>query len=250
MLSRALLLTACTPQSPRHQAHPQCSIARLADSATYVLPPDDQWPRILLPAWPPYATAPSAGSLVFVRGSRGVGVSRVVSHEDDHLTVAPTSGPKAGRAVQISRRKAELMRGRDGRPAILLCGDTESFRRLARSQLLPSDRVLEIGCSYGEATALLAVKAEAVIAVDVSSDALERAAARCAALPNVRFEKVDALKQPVRLVDLATSAHVNVLFVDINGNRASEAVAPLLAELSGRLSPEGEMTSDDLSDDL
>ena len=129
------------------------------------------------------------------------------------------------------------MRGRGGRHAILLVGETESFRKLARSQVLPTDTVLEIGCSYGEATALIATRARCVIAVDISSDALERAAERCAGCTNVRFEQIDCVKQPARLLEVAGPEGVHALFLDINGNRASEVVTSLLAALQERFRP-------------
>ena len=207
--------------------------------STFGLPPDNQWPRVLLSAWPPYQTAPAPGTLVYVRGSRGGGVARVVAVEDEQLTVSPMFGPKAGALVCAPRRKVEIMRGREAeRHALLMCGETETFRQLARSQLLPGDRVLEIGCSYGEATSLITRRAGTVLAVDVSSDAIKRAAARCAANTNVRFEKLDAIKDPSQLLDLASRADTNVIFVDVNGNRASDAVAPLLSALAENIAPQ------------
>ena len=119
--------------------------------------------------------------------------------------------------LTVPRRKAELLRGRGERLAIMICGETETFRALARSQLLPTDSVLEIGCSYGEATALLGRRAARVIAVDVSADALERAAARCeqmCANGGVRFESIDAVREEARLISAAVAANVNVVFVE------------------------------------
>lgn len=206
---------------------------------TFLLPPDNQYPRVILPAWPPYLEAPPVGTLVCVRGSRGCGVSRVAGlTEGGDLEVVPTSGPRAGVPTTTTRRKAECMRGRDAaRPAVLLCSETESFRRLARSQVLASDVVLEIGCSYGMATRELAARACSVIAVDVNADSLERAAEHCAHHGNVRFEMLDATRELPRLVSVAREAGVSVIFVDINGNRASQAVSALLHGLQERLSP-------------
>ena len=207
-----------------------------ARCATYVCPPDDQWPRVLLPAWPPYEKAPEADSLVWVRG-RGGGVARVVSAHGDELRVCPLYGSRAGVPCEVPRRKAELMRGRgEEQPAILLCGETESFRMLARSQLLPTDTVLEVGCSYGLATKELAARAQKVVAVDVSSSAIERASAHCAAhAEKLRFEKIDGIKQQRQLLDMAAGA--TVAFVDINGDRASADVVQLLHALHTRLVP-------------
>ncbi|WP_424952816.1 class I SAM-dependent DNA methyltransferase [Deinococcus sp.] len=48
---------------------------------------------------------------------------------------------------------------------------------------------LEVGCSIGVLTARLARRCQALLAIDVSERALQRARARCAALPQVRFER-------------------------------------------------------------
>ena len=139
----------------------------------------------------------------------------------------------------VPRRKAELMRGRgphEEQPAILLCGETESFRMLARSQIIPTDTVLEVGCSYGLATKELAARARKVVAVDVSSSAIERASAHCAAhAENIRFERIDGLKQQSQLLDMAAGS--TVAFIDINGDRASADVVQLLQALHTRLAP-------------
>lgn len=59
---------------------------------------------------------------------------------------------------------------------------------------LPRSRyrsALEIGCSIGVFTAYLASRCDEVLAVDVAEQALQRAKARCSALPNVRFEMAE-----------------------------------------------------------
>lgn len=235
-------LTAAGPEAGRRalQATLQASGRRnaLLGCKTYVLPPDDQWPRTLLPAWPPYTAPPQPGTLVYVR-KRGVGPSRVtasVAVSDNAIIVEPLFGPRAGEPLEVARRKVEVMRGR-GEPAVLLCGETDSFRALSRSQVLPTDIVMEIGCCYGGATALLASRAKSVIAVDVSEEALSRAASLCTSHTNVRFEQIDVVKDPARLIDDAVASGVSVVFVDINGNRAGDIVSTLLATLQERLHP-------------
>lgn len=49
--------------------------------------------------------------------------------------------------------------------------------------------VLELGCSIGVMTAILATRAERVIGVDIAEAALDRARARCAAFGNVSFQR-------------------------------------------------------------
>eukprot|EP00966_Prymnesium_polylepis_P000520 11958-Prymnesium_polylepis.1 len=99
-ISRAAVLLASTLSPPvtwhhdtgqrasrciRHRP-PACTLAGVD---TFVLPPDDQWPRRTLPAWPPYLTSPAPGQLVCIRGSRGAGASRVLSAESGMLSVQP-----------------------------------------------------------------------------------------------------------------------------------------------------------------
>ena len=210
----------------------------LGSCDTFILPPDDQWPRALLPAWPPYAEPPKPGSMVCIRGSRGY-PARVIVGGDDELNVEAVSGPTVGMRTRVKRRKAEIMRGRGPSqpPAILLCGETESFRRLARSQVLSTDEVIEIGCSYGLATELLAARAHKVLAIDVSEDALRRSAERLQRFDNVRFENLDATRERPRLWRIASQMATTVLLLDINGDRSSTAVAPLLSDLQDELQP-------------
>ena len=49
---------------------------------------------------------------------------------------------------------------------------------------------LEVGCSIGVLTTQLATRCEYLLSVDVSERALEQARARCAGLPQVRFERL------------------------------------------------------------
>ncbi len=50
-------------------------------------------------------------------------------------------------------------------------------------------RALEIGCSIGVLTARLAQRCDELVGIDLDPRALELARTRCAALPNVRFER-------------------------------------------------------------
>lgn len=50
------------------------------------------------------------------------------------------------------------------------------------------ERALEVGCSIGVLTELLATRCGSLLSVDVSSKALDRARERCSYLPQVRFE--------------------------------------------------------------
>ena len=93
-------------------------------------PPDDQWPRLVLPAWPPYYAPVSAGALVYTRGSRGIdGAATVLpsldsesdsdsSADEDKVTIVPLFGPRAGVPKVLARRKVELVRGRGRNRAV------------------------------------------------------------------------------------------------------------------------------------
>lgn len=69
----------------------------------------------------------------------------------------------------------------------------EAAKYLATIGALPARRyesAFEIGCSIGVLTAKLAPLCGTLLAVDVNEKALNQARARCAALTNVRFEKL------------------------------------------------------------
>jgi peptidoglycan/xylan/chitin deacetylase (PgdA/CDA1 family) len=54
---------------------------------------------------------------------------------------------------------------------------------------------LEIGCSEGRFTEMLAPKTERLLAVDISVNALARAAQRCERLPHVQFKQIDIFRE-------------------------------------------------------
>mgnify|MGYP003322079891 CR=1 FL=1 len=93
-----------------------------------------------------------AGALCYVRGK-----GRVAAPAEPDRRVVPLVG----------RGKAR---------ALVLCAESNIFRDLARTQVAPDDRVLEIGCSYGEATAILAATCPTVLGVDPSRTVLKTAA--------------------------------------------------------------------------
>jgi SAM-dependent methyltransferase len=51
------------------------------------------------------------------------------------------------------------------------------------------DNALEIGCSVGVFTSMLAERVRSLLAIDVSPEALERARRNCARHPHVKFER-------------------------------------------------------------
>ncbi len=76
--------------------------------------------------------------------------------------------------------------------AIIICEDTDEYRRLARSQLTSNDYVLEIGSSYGKCTEMIHRHTKGrVIGIDVSQDTID---ASRRSYPDIRFEKFDAIQ--------------------------------------------------------
>lgn len=163
---------------------------------------------------------------------------------------------------------------------LLVTAETAPYRVLAASQVRPSDRVLEIGCSTGETTAVLVkyVPRGNVVAFDVGADMVERTKERlklaadsssgssnssnttCA---RVAVHKIDPFFDPrgaveaasallpgredddssaesqvdasnstaaaAAAVDTSRSRDVDVVFIDIGGNREVRGVVRMIA---------------------
>lgn len=115
-----------------------------------------------------------------------------------------------------------------GRRSLIVCEETPAFRSLARSQVRLSDRVLELGCSFGDTTTILAERSQTVVAVDVGRAVLSRAQERA---PRARFELLDAIAHPSRLVALVRAVAPTAIFVDLGGDRVATDLVPLIALL-------------------
>lgn len=146
----------------------------------------------------------------------------------------------------------------DGGPAGLLCPDTETFRRFAREagvrtvlpgggdrvvvgQMRKSDRVVEIGSSWGKCTQIIARSLGSpshVVGLEISKEALKESRTLC---PDINFVQADCLLEPYCITKIATALLAMhsapptpdlspglVFFVDIGGNRELEALVALL----------------------
>jgi 2-polyprenyl-3-methyl-5-hydroxy-6-metoxy-1,4-benzoquinol methylase len=92
---------------------------------------------------------------------------------------------------------------------------------------------LEVGCSIGVLTRLLASRCDAVVAIDVAHAPLVEARRRCADLPGVRFERMFVPQQwPGGMFDLIVLSEV-VYY--LNG----EDVSRLAASVARSLTPDG-----------
>lgn len=106
-------------------------------------------------------------------------------------------------------------------------------RTLAALPLERYARGLEVGCSIGVLTAQLAHRTRELVATDINEKALARARERCAALPQVRFER-RALPDdlPAGPFDLVLLSEVLYYLSPADLERALDAVL-------ARLSPGG-----------
>lgn len=87
-------------------------------------------------------------------------------------------------------------------------------------------RAAELGCSIGVLTAGLAERADAVLALDVSPEALDRARARCARHAHVRFERrVLPAEAPEGPFDLAVLSEVGYYLSPADLDRLAERLA-------------------------
>lgn len=136
-----------------------------------------------------------------------------------------TASVRNGRITRIFDASVES-------PKVIITPDTTTWRQLARSQLTSTDEALDIGCSFGGGTAVIAEHCLSVIGIDIGRAAVERAAL---AVPTASFLSFDVLRHPERLA--AVAAGRSVIFADIGGNRELEALATLLPRLEALPSP-------------
>jgi 2-polyprenyl-3-methyl-5-hydroxy-6-metoxy-1,4-benzoquinol methylase len=99
---------------------------------------------------------------------------------------------------------------------------------------LPRQRyknALEIGCSIGVLTGRLALRCEALIALDIANAALESARARCGRLPHVTFQQAAVPRDwPSGIYDLILLSEV-IYYLDASdvgwlADRVASSVAP------------------------
>lgn len=98
---------------------------------------------------------------------------------------------------------------------VIVVSQVAEYRRHAHRSIDPDMDVLEIGCSTGLATRLLARHAHHVFAVDITEQMVERAAAAVAPRHNVSFATLDG-RDIVAL--LAFASGVQAIFIDLGGN--------------------------------
>jgi SAM-dependent methyltransferase len=109
-----------------------------------------------------------------------------------------------------------------GQVEVRVVSSIDRYRQLARELPVESDRILEIGCSTGESTRLLARRAAQVVAVDVSDELVARLQAELAGCAKVQVARIDGRNTP-QLVALLPDP--TLIFVDIGGTAHLDNVA-------------------------
>lgn len=109
-----------------------------------------------------------------------------------------------------------------GQVEVLVVSSIDRYRQMARELPGETDRILEIGCSTGESTRLLAQRAAQVVAVDVSAELVARLQAELAGCSKVQVARIDGRNTP-QLVALLPDP--TLIFVDIGGTAHLDNVA-------------------------
>lgn len=109
-----------------------------------------------------------------------------------------------------------------GTVEVQVVSSIDRYRQLARELPVETDRILEVGCSTGESTRLLAQRAARVVAVDVSAELVDRLQAEMAGCSKVQVARIDGRNTP-QLVALLPDP--TLIFVDIGGTAHLDNVA-------------------------
>jgi SAM-dependent methyltransferase len=107
--------------------------------------------------------------------------------------------------------------------------EAEKYQR-SLSVLAPRySGALEIGCSIGVFTRMLAGRCDALLALDISELALARARERCADRPDVTFRQAAFPHgAPAEMFDLVTCCEVGYYWSDADLERARDRIAAAL----------------------
>ncbi len=100
----------------------------------------------------------------------------------------------------------------------------------------PVANALELACAEGRFTAQLAGRAERLIAADISTNALARAAGRCAGLANVEFRRIDLVSDSLPAGQTLIVCSEVLYYVDGLGQ-----LPQVIAKLRDALAPGGRL---------
>ena len=125
-------------------------------------------------------------------------------------------------------------------PLLLICSETDDYRRAARAEIFASDVVLEIGSDLGTCCDVISRNCgqENVVGVDLSSSSVARARKL---FPGIMFRVLDVLKVGAGLefrnIQTLLRGPFSKVLLDINGNRLLGAVCRVLEVVLEELHP-------------
>lgn len=127
----------------------------------------------------------------------------------------PVPGTRRRRRLRGASKSSTTSSTTQRRTEIVVVASTESYRNLAGELPNADDAVLEIGCSTGLTTRMLAQYSGHVVAVDVAAHFVDQVQTELAGMANVTAVHVDGRDLPA-LVELLPFP--DLIFVDIGGD--------------------------------
>ena len=121
---------------------------------------------------------------------------------------------------------------RTSKNVVLLAHSTGTFRRLASDTPNVGEVCLDVGSAHGDATKRLADAVgcpENVVGIDVSPEFIRLSTEK---YPALKFHRMDVLEDMPFFVDTLTKMKPQVVFVDIGGVRAAEALVRVLPAIA------------------
>ncbi|GFH55078.1 hypothetical protein CTEN210_11554 [Chaetoceros tenuissimus] len=209
---------------------------------------------ILYPSPQPISYAKDTKVFIKTKSRREKGrIGTVVNQKDGRILVQiPITKPNSDSAVyqasHAPKRLVPILTSDKNGLEVIVTRTTSHYRLLAASQLISTDYVLEIGCSNGEASLVIAnyVEKGSLIGIDVSTEMIQQAQEKFRDLgkSNVSFHVVDPFGDPKRALEIVTnhkgpnnSNDRLVVFIDIGGNRDLESVVKMLHWVETKLNP-------------
>ncbi len=136
--------------------------------------------------------------------------------------MSDTSDDTTPPSVRLARREFRLFTGTSSGPRLRVVSTVRLYRQAATREITREDQVLEVGCSTGETTRLLATTGATVLAVDTAEELCVSTAERLKAHENVSVRHVDARNVP-SLVKLMPRP--DVVLIDVGGSAQLNTVA-------------------------
>jgi SAM-dependent methyltransferase len=106
-------------------------------------------------------------------------------------------------------------RGSSVAPIVVVTPNTSEFRRLCKGQLVEHDRVIEIGCSYGQASQLL-LGGASYLGVDISYECISHC---LQFMPSARFVRLDVMSDQDGFRAALNAESPTLVALDIGGVR-------------------------------